>query len=362
MYNVTCLNLSILASKISNKNVTIHDYYFGLHHKLRNGPIIFDLLTGKSFRDTALAIHKSGFGSSNLVLFFVLVPLQLGETLYTFEASLKSALVFHEIDFFYVNIVFFTPGLNVFLGYCYYCPKHLRKLTVGPLQHITIELNTLNSNGHARSVYFYSLYHLTHMLTVRDFGACVEIFKNTKAGYKKLVEALRMCDLPEEIPWSPFQGALNISFVVWPIDMPLSEMIESSPPLFFKTGEALATVIPNEYALTRGSVHPFIFKKLAGEIGFCNNYFDPSFIHINLSFLTVVNPQVVLMFIFAAICYMFLWKSVCKGISLLPLILSFSIEVKYQVRSHVWAYILGLSIFGYIYQSFVSSENLCLKG
>lgn len=358
LFNVTNLQMSITTSDIVETTLTLKTGYFSLFHKHRNGITMFVLLTGASYHDTARAIQNSGFASSDTVPFFISIPSIFSEILHRFA---NYAMELSSFPSFHANLIFYVRAKNLQFQFCYFCTGTLNKLVYNSnyqIENLLITSQRLNSDGNSRSVFLYSQYYMGNLEYFPNFDKCFLIYTGPHTGFHKFLEALKSCDLLEEMVWSPFQNVLNISFVVLPLAIPFSQWAESDWSLYLRTGEAISTFTPNEYASTRGAVHAKIYELFPSEVGFCMNYYDGSLINFNFSFVNVFDIWVILLFGIITLVYSAILSSFCKGFALISLLVGYAIPLQKGLRRRLATYVLATTLLSWTYQSFVSSENL----
>ncbi len=155
-------DVSSLGFAISNKylvgNNSIIDIklgYFRLISKYNNGPIIFLMFT-TNILETIFAIEKSGFQTSDLVVFFSHVHQLNKQSIHTITSILHLISKNHMFKPFSASIIFFDLFQKSVYILCYFCDSKF-----GQLQQVNDNLSlinlrqsslSLNSNGFGKTV------------------------------------------------------------------------------------------------------------------------------------------------------------------------------------------------------------------
>ncbi|CAL8075882.1 unnamed protein product [Orchesella dallaii] len=134
----------------SAENITLQESYFRYNFKLTGSCLAF-ILSTPTFNDTVTAIHQSGFGTSDEVIFFVYL-----RTLVEWKDQLEkfSALHLHSPYVFHANVVFMGINSSYSGVHCYFCPPN--PLRLHPLHPSSFQtfvnlkrfVKKLNSDGH----------------------------------------------------------------------------------------------------------------------------------------------------------------------------------------------------------------------
>lgn len=365
-WTTTGLKLQIPEHSLKG-NLTIKMYYFRLQHKLGSEKILFYLLTEGNFLETARAIDNSGFGTSSTVPFFILVNSPFDKILFKFTQSLENQLYFEFIRPFLANIIFFGLEWTIQVGFCYHCPE--QKLFAVSSFSVDIALQAvqvLNSNGYANQVSVSSRLYMVFVAEVSNLKSCWDDYPGHKAGRDKLLYVVKNCVIFDEMFISPLQNLLNVTFVTSLVSNVLSQLSLINVPteswfLDINTGEAILMAIPNRFAITRGVIYPAVqYDNLFDKLAFCNSFFDPDSVDLNLSFISVVDSWVWGLFVVVILCYLLIWKR-WKYVSLFLVIMGRSISIPKVFRKHIIIYLSCATYFCWIYNSYVSSETLRLQ-
>lgn len=188
-----------------------------------------------------------------------------------------------------------------------------------------------------------------------------DLFTGYKTGRNKFLEAVKTCGAPDDMMVAPLQDSLTVTFYTDFLENSLLTGFTSQNPPYsgwgfqIRLGEAYGSFIPNWIAIQRGAFYSsLVYHNIIGQhgSGFCNEYFDPMYTDLNLSFISVVNIHVWLLLIVVIFIYSFIWKNLRQW-GLFMIAIGRSIDVPGNIRKYVYTYLVCATFFSWIYDSHV---------
>ncbi|CAL8143540.1 unnamed protein product, partial [Orchesella dallaii] len=292
------------------QNLTLQKSYFRYNIKWRGSCLVFMLHT-PTFNETATAIHDSGFGTSDEVLFFLRL-----QTLAEWEDHIEkfSALHEHSSFIFHANVIF--TGLNSsYVGvHCYFCPPNPNRL-----HHIQLNsfpsyfllkrfAQQLNSHGHERHAVIESA------MGDLNVGNCLKIDRHNSTIHNrhKFYQHLRKhCSPPITIIYIFTQQALNGTIVTMERDVPEHELDDLEWFTRARYGESVLQPIPNEIVNTRGSI--LIMQNPKMQLVSCITMHSLSR-ELDYIFLSALDHTTWLALVSVALVYSMVYRSLSRGL------------------------------------------------
>ncbi|CAL8143564.1 unnamed protein product [Orchesella dallaii] len=337
------------------QNLTLQESYFRYNIKLRGSCLVFMLYT-PTFNETVTAIHDSGFGTSDEVLFFLRL-----QTLAEWEDHIEkfSALHEHSSFIFHANVVFI--GLNSsYVGvHCYFCPPnpnrlhHIQFNSFSSYFQLKRFAQQLNSNGHGRHVVIES--------AIGDFAYvtnCLRIDRQfTSHNRHKFYQHLRKhCIPPDTIIYIPTQQAVNVTIVLKEKDVPEHELEDLQWFTRARFGESLLQPIPNEIMNTRGSI--LIMDVVNVQLVSCVTIHSLSR-RLDYIFLSALDYTTWLALLSVALVYTMIYRNLSRGLDTMWSLFSLAGLLKHPKRLICFHWICMVFV-SCIYGSNISSETLRL--
>ncbi|CAL8075878.1 unnamed protein product [Orchesella dallaii] len=338
----------------SVENITLQDSYFRYNVNLRGSCLVFMLYTS-TFNETVTAIHDSGFGTSDEVLFFIQV-----ETMAEWEDHVEkfSALHQHSSHIFHANVVFM--GLNSsYVGvHCYFCPPnpnrlHLIQLNSFPSYFLLKRFaQHLNSHGHGRHAVIKSTFGDLDITECFNFEPDT-IFKNRETFFTHI---RKHCRPPEVVIYLPAMQAVNVTVGQHEKDVPYHELEDLEWFLQLQYGERSLRVYVNIIA-NRDSI--LIMQEIQLDVVACVTIQTVSQ-NLNYVFVNVLNCRSWFALLCVALAYMMVYRSISRGIDTIWPFFSLSCWFNHP-RKLVCFHWICMVFLSSIYMSSISSESLFLS-
>ncbi|CAL8075874.1 unnamed protein product [Orchesella dallaii] len=336
------------------KNITLLESYFRYNVKLRGSCYIYMLYTS-TFNETTTAIHESGFGTSDEVLFFI----QL-QTLAEWEDHVEkfSALHQHSSFVFHANVVFMDLNSSYVGVHCYFCPPNPNKLQLINITsfqsylHLKYFARKLNSNGHGR--------HAVAKSSIGDLSIadCLKIdphFEN-RNRHKFYHHLRKHCSPPAATIYIAVMRVVNMSIITQERDLPEVELDDLDWFIQFRYGESMLQRVPNEIVKTRGSIA--IMQKFSLQLVTCVTIQSLSK-QLNYVFVTVIHESTWFALLALLLIYVMLYRSFCRGIDTIWALFSKPCFLSHP-RKLICFHWIGMVFVSSIYGSDISSESLLL--
>ncbi|CAL8143549.1 unnamed protein product [Orchesella dallaii] len=337
------------------RNLTLQESYFQYNIKWRGSCLVFMLHT-PTFNETVTAIHDSGFGTSDEVLFFLRL-----QTLAEWEDHVEkfSALHEHSSFIFHANVIF--TGLNSsYVGvHCYFCPPnpnrlhHIQLNSFPSYFHLKRFAQQLNSHGHER--------HAVIESAIGDLnvGNCLKIDRHNSTIHNrhKFYQHLRKhCTPPITIIYIFTQQALNGTIVTMERDVPEHELDDLEWFTRARYGESVLQPIPNEIVNTRGSI--LIMQNPKMQLVSCITVHSLSR-ELDYIFLSVLDHTTWLALVSVALVYSMVYGSLSRGLDTMWSLFSIAGMRKHPKRL-ISVHLICMVFVSCIYGSSISSETLRL--
>ncbi|CAL8143395.1 unnamed protein product [Orchesella dallaii] len=338
--------------RTDDTNLTLKESYFRYDQKLRGSCIIF-LLRTLSFNETVTAIYKSGFATSDEILFFVQFPslIEWKDHLLKF-----SALDQHSPFIFHANIVFLTNDSEKIGIHCYFCfpnPTRLHLINTNSIKsyiYVKRIAQALNGNGHGRHALVQSA--MGGLGTDDCFNTHRDLIYQTRQNFYQHLR--KHCSPPFIVIYLVIQPALNISCITKESDVPDDELDDLEWFLHLRYGEATAQQIPNEITATRGSI--LIMENYKVKLLSCVTTRSISQ-KVDYVFITVFNWLVWGALLIASVSYVMLYNNLHLGLDTIWHLFSHPCWQTHprKLICVPWICMIFLSC---IYQSSISSESV----
>ncbi len=353
-----------------NNSITINTGYLRLVAKHTNAQIVFLLLTNGNLIETVYAIKKSGFGTSDQVLFFNHVY-SLNERNLLFITQFLKSLPKNNVKPFHANVVFFENEGNTVYVLCYFCNSKFAQLI--PLQHSSFEnlqkqALLLNSNGHGRPVQILTPFKETLLESLVDIlyltapkylpnKSCLQGFPSHKSGLEFLLSSISTCNYKQILGISSVQGVLNISIILhqntnlhenkWHMQLQLTL------PVFMKTDSF-------NVGNRRGyQVLNLEFPRQILTMAGCTYY--NLYSTYDLSLFTMIEWQVWLAVAVTCCTIVFITADLLKGFPILSIWICLKVNLKNFDRRLRASVLLPITFIGFVHQSYISSDSTRLR-
>ncbi len=354
----------------NDNTITIHTGYFRLVSKHSKSLILFLLLTNGNLIETVYAIKKSGFGTSDQVLFFNHVSLLNSQNILFITQFLKS-LPHYNVQPFHANVVFFENDSNTVFILCYFCNSNFGQLV--PFQRSSFKnlrksALSLNSNGYGKTVHisaasmgsllgsFADLMYLTapkYLPTV----SCLEGYSSHKSGLESLLSSIATCNYKQILGISSVQGELNISIIVYKNRF----LVENKWHLHLQlTLPAIMKIESFNIGNRRGHhiLNLDFLRKILRMAG-CTYY--NLYSAYDLSLFTVIEWQVWVAVAATCSTLVFITADLFKGFSVLSIWICLEVNLKKFDRRLLASVLLPMTFIGIVHQSYISSDSTRLR-
>lgn len=345
------------------KNLTIKSGYFRFELRFRKACTIFFVFP-QTFNETVVSLQKSGYSTSDKVLFFIHVSefSTRNEIIKAFQGDLfttenKNSIISTP---FYTNIVFFENfAKNGKIGlFCYFCPVTVNKFFMVDNETTATATSSLStviwgffgrqrSNGHGRRVTYTAIYFV-----VATDLCIMKSFQRRKSFYR----SLKFCWNPSEsLVASEVMLLLNVTIIVARSRLYDDQAWISEWLLNTYAGESTLFAIPNVIAHTRGGY--YTHSEVPWKVISCVSY--QSVRVVDYSLREIFVPELWLAIFAVCIALSAIYRKVEQGIDIVWIFVGWGCNLKHP-RKVVGFILIFLSIVAYTYSAGISSDLMKL--
>ncbi len=369
IHNVAGLDFRVSNNNFKNENkLSLKTGYFRLTTKYTKCPIIFLMFTKHNIFETLVAIEKSGFGSSDEVVFFSYV-LELTNVNINNVNQIFQLVSRNEVfKPFSATLVFFDLSQQSVCILCYFCDSKFGQLKLiidnKSLENLKKASFALNSNGNGKAVLLSFQFMEIVTMFIDQFPdtqpsiSCLSGFNTYRATLELLLKTINSCNRKILLGISTLQGALNIT-----LTFNTEEILSTNHQWHLQFRFATRIVLPLEslnFETNRGSLHLYLemFEDFY-TAAFCVNY--KTYTDYDLQLLTIVDWQVCAALLAIGLLISFITKKLWNGIAVVQISLGMSIDEKTFDRCLFICFLIPLTFYNSIYQSYISSDSTRLK-
>ncbi|CAL8132153.1 unnamed protein product [Orchesella dallaii] len=333
---------------IADNKLSLKHGYFRLHFKYRKNCVIFVLYTN-TFNGTMEAIRRSGFGTSDIVIYFIKLVSPIKEN--DIYSDFLNHMITEESTPFHAPIVFFKDWETSFVqGFCYFCPEnigHFHLTNASNHKNLLEFLSVLNGQSYGKPAYFISSFSDKKMRKEKCLGP-LDYHQNRSILYEAIMDCVPAL-------YSPLHELLNKLNTTIAIAHRFPNRPEAKWLLQFHSDEGILQGIPNQYALTRGRI--FISAEYMPKVMACNYVENLS--SFDFSLLKILDTYTLGALLAVALAYAFIYKDLFRGLDLIWLFLGSSCCCNHR-RLLVTHYMVFIALGSFIYQSFISTDSMHL--
>lgn len=341
LHQVASLDFVIEADEIIETNFTIHERYFRLYGKFQESCLVFILLT-PSFNETLQAIHKSGFSTSDEVMFFIRVKevTRNDPMIFSFGNNLFAS----DVEPFHASLAFFansSSSLSIGL-HCYFCLENLVATDNRTLSGLRFLIQHLNSEGYGRRLQIrFPIYHARYFME-----GCTEISEQLKT-HRTLLAALKKCLSLQLLIASVIESRANVSFVQ------KDENEFGNWFLQFIWGEAAFLQFPNYVAFSRDV--QWIANEVELNAMTCVSILSNFDFTFSGFFPTPVPTSVVMV----VLAYIWMYQNFGRGIDTFWTLLGKPFMIYRHHRKLIAFSLLSSTLFWCSYNAYISTD--CMR-
>ncbi len=370
IHTVSSLNFKIPEKYIEgNKNAfDMTTGYFRLSSKYCKCSTVFLTFTQDIF-ELVNIIQNSGFGTSDRVMFFN----------YFAEIAKSIAKINKVLEYlpqlstkpFHVGVIFFEFGTDRVYLMCYFCNLKFGQLrptvdrSLSSLQQVHVA-HSLNGYGQTIQIY-YTLSEVINMYAdqfsdILPVDSCIEEFGSHHGDLKSLLKSLCKCNRKIFLAISTLQNVLNVSWTLKnsnEFELPPKQQ-EKKWQLQFRLSIRLLLPLEDITFITlRGNQHTYLdvlhdYFKFA----VCVNY--DTYTTYDLALLTIVDWQTWIALFASCFVISYVTHSWMKGFSVFKFSLGLGINEIGFDRRLLWCFLIPMTFYSNIYQSYISSESTYL--
>ncbi|CAL8120952.1 unnamed protein product [Orchesella dallaii] len=332
---------------VNSFNVSITTGYFRFTRRLSK-PCIAFILISPSFYKTVRAIQRSGYGTSDNVMFLIATS-SLTEDNEIVSGFLNN-LLDSEGPAFHAPISFFTYPEGQIGMFCYFCQekqKRIQKLEgKQSFVRMQIALKKMNSNGYGQKLYLSN-----YFIVYRERAQSCFNFYNINRVRTNVFGEHVSCNNPKLWEMAFLQGYFNVTAMF----VGHLEVDDKKWFLRVEFKENFGSSVTNDYLEFRVSIHTI--EEIWLEILSCRNLRDIQ--QISWGITSGFDGWIWGCLVFSLGIYSLPYGSIKKGLDLTLTFFGQSLMCTHR-KCMVFTLLLMVSLLSYIYQSVVSVDAMQL--